>query len=303
MEDMKKFNILIVDDVPTNIDVLMKTLKKKEYSIFVAPSGKVALELIPKINPDLVLMDVMMPEINGYETCQKIKENPEFKNLPILFITAKADEADIVKGFEMGGVDYIKKPFQQEEVLARIASQIKIVKLIREKETLIRELDSLSRIDPLTRLANRRDIEEALLLEQSRYERYGKPFSILMGDLDNFKQVNDLFGHDAGDYVLKGIAEIIQNNVRKIDKVSRWGGEEILITLPDTPLEGALNTAEKIRSKIEDWTPEYKNHKFKITISFGVACQKDAQLESFLKEADRCLYRAKREGKNRIESN
>lgn len=239
-----------------------------------APNGTIALKIINEDKPDLVLLDIMMPDISGYDVCRKLKENDDTKDIPVIFITAMAQTEDLIEGFEVGGTDYVVKPFEEKEVLARIGSQLSLRKIAYEKEELIRKLDSLSRIDPLTKLSNRRDILEKLEYEQAKYERFGKDFSIILGDIDFFKKINDQFGHDAGDCVLKVIADILKSSIRKVDFLARWGGEEFLALLTETNLSGAARVAEKIKITIEKHKYEFDKNPAQVTMSFGVACCK-----------------------------
>ena len=235
-EDLSGMKVLIVDDTPQNIDILGHILKQGGLNISVAPNAELAQKIISKDKPDLILLDIMMPGMDGYELCEKLKKNPETEDIPIIFVTAMAETEDLVKGFQLGGVDYIIKPFKDLEVLARIKTHLSLKKLLNEKSALIQKLDSLSRIDPLTGISNRRDILEVLNNEQSRYERYGKTYSVIMGDIDYFKKINDQYGHDTGDYILKGVANVLKNEIRKVDFIARWGGEEFLMVLPETNL-------------------------------------------------------------------
>ena len=257
-----------------------------------------------KNKPDLILLDIMMPDMDGYEVCKRLKEDSKTREIPVIFISAMSEVKDIVKGFKLGGVDYIVKPFREEEVLARVRSQLSIKKLFLEKNELIEKLDSLSRIDPLTGISNRRDMMEKLENEQSRFERYGKSFSVIMCDIDHFKKVNDQYGHDFGDYVLKEVAMLLKEQIRELDKLSRWGGEEFFIVLPETNLVGAVNVAEKMRESIESYSFEFGGETLKVSMSFGVSCHANAgvKLDDLLKEADQFLYRAKNQGRNTVVS-
>ena len=246
----------------------------------------------------------MMPDISGYDVCRKLKENDDTKDIPVIFITAMAQTEDLIEGFEVGGADYVVKPFEEREVLARIGSQLSLRKIAYEKEELIRKLDSLSRIDPLTKLSNRRDILEKLEYEQAKYERFGKDFSIILGDIDFFKKINDQFGHDAGDCVLKVIADILKSSIRKIDHVARWGGEEFLAVLTETNFSGAARVAEKIRIAIENHKYDSDKNPGHVTMSFGVACHvgKDGKIDELIKTADKLLYKAKENGRNQVQT-
>ena len=169
--DKEKFSgmkVLMVDDTPSNLDILGHILKHVGLNVSVAPNGTIALKIINEDKPDLVLLDIMMPDISGYDVCRKLKKNDDTKDIPVIFITAMAQTEDLIEGFEVGGADYVVKPFEEREVLARIGSQLSLRKIAYEKEELIRKLDSLSRIDPLTKLSNRRDILEKLEYEQAK---------------------------------------------------------------------------------------------------------------------------------------
>jgi diguanylate cyclase (GGDEF)-like protein len=297
-------SVLIVDDTPQNIDVLRDILKQERINISAAPNAEIAEKVISIEKPDLILLDIMMPGMSGYELCEKLKASPETKNIPIIFVTAMAEMGNLVKGFEMGGVDYIVKPFKAMEVLARVKTHLSLRKLIKEKNELIQKLDSLSRIDPLTELSNRRDIIEILNLEQSKYERYGETYVIIMGDIDFFKKINDKYGHDTGDFILKGVANNLKNEIRKVDFLSRWGGEEFLAVLPQTNLVGGAKVSELMRKSIQEEDFKFNGKKISVTMSFGVSCHagKEMKLDKLLKIADKRLYAAKERGRNQVVS-
>ncbi len=303
-ENLSGMKILMVDDTPSNLDILGHILKQVGLNVSVAPNGTIALKIINGDKPDLVLLDIMMPDISGYDVCRKLKENDDTKDIPVIFITAMAQTEDLVEGFEVGGVDYVVKPFQEQEVLARIGSQLSLRKIAYEKEELIRKLDSLSRIDPLTKLSNRRDILEKMEYEQAKYERFGKDFSIILGDIDYFKKINDQLGHDVGDCVLKEVADILKSSIRKVDFAARWGGEEFLVVLTETNLSGAARVAEKIKNTIEKQKYEFDKNPAQVTMSFGVACHvgKEGKIDELIKTADKLLYKAKEEGRNQVKT-
>lgn len=303
-EKLSGMKILMVDDTPSNLDILGHILKQVGRNVSVAPNGTIALKIINKDKSDLVLLDIMMPDISGYDVCRKLKENDDTKDIPVIFITAMAQTEDLVEGFEVGGADYVVKPFEEREVLARIGPQLSLRKIAYEKEELIRKLDSLSRIDPLTKLSNRRDILEKMEYEQAKYERFGKGFSIIFGDIDYFKKINDQFGHDAGDCVLKEVADILKNSIRKVDFVARWGGEEFLAVLTETNFSGAARVAEKIRIAIENHKYDSDKNPGHVTMSFGVACHvgKEGKIDELIKTADKLLYKAKENGRNQVQT-
>jgi len=297
-------SVLIVDDTPQNIDVLSGILKREDLNIFAAPNAEIAEKVISKHKPDLILLDIMMPGISGYELCEKLKANPETQSIPVIFVTAMAETENLVKGFELGGVDYIVKPFKGMEVLVRIKTHLSLRRLIKEKNQLIQKLDSLSRIDPLTGLSNRRDVMEVLNNEQSRYERYRETFVIIMGDIDFFKKVNDQHGHDAGDFILKGVASTLKKEIRKVDFLSRWGGEEFLAVLPQTNLVGGTKVSELMCKAIQGEKFKFNGKDFSVTMSFGVSCHtgEEMKLDELLKIADERLYAAKEGGRNKVVS-
>lgn len=297
-------NILIVDDTPENIDILGHILKQGGLNISVAPNAEIAQKIIGKEKPDLILLDIMMPGMNGYELCEKLKADPKTEDIPIIFVTAMAESSDLIKGFQLGGADYIVKPFKVMEVLVRVRTHLSLKKLIKEKNALIEELDSLSRIDPLTGISNRRDIMEVLNNEQFRYERYGKTYAVIMGDIDFFKNINDQYGHDTGDYALKEVADILKKETRKVDFLARWGGEEFLAVLPETNLAGGAKVAESMRNSIHNREYEFNGKELSITMSFGVGCHtgEGMELDDLLKMADEHLYKAKERGRNQVVS-
>ena len=293
-EKLSGMKVLMIDDIPSNLDILGHILKQVGLNVSVALNGTIALKIINEDKPDLVLLDIMMPDISGYDVCRKLKKNDDTKDIPVIFITAMAQTEDLIEGFEVGGADYVVKPFEEREVLARIGSQLSLRKIAYEKEELIRKLDSLSRIDPLTKLSNRRDI----------FEKLEKDFSIILGDIDYFKKINDQFGHVAGDCVLKEVVDILKSSNRKVDFVARWGGEEFLALLTETNLSGAARVAEKIKITIEKHKYEFNKNPAQVTMSFGVACHagKNGKIEGLIKTADKLLYKAKENGRNQVQT-
>jgi diguanylate cyclase (GGDEF)-like protein len=288
--------ILIVDDVEANITILQRTLASVGYNISVAFSGQKALELVPKLKPDLILLDIMMPGIDGYEVCRRLKQSDESKYIPVIFITAKGDTESIVEGFDVGAVDFIMKPFKVKEVCARVHTHLTLSaalnKLIQDSET-----------DPLTGLFNRRTFLKRIEEEAMRFRRYQKPFSILFGDIDFFKKINDTYGHAAGDAVLINISNILNTEKREIDQVARWGGEEFLILLPETDVTGAVQHGNKIREMISAKPFIHEGQEINITMSFGVSIYNgDTSIEKTIDRADQRLYLAKESGRNKVVS-
>ena len=321
-------SILIVDDNSLNIQLVNSHLNRVGYHSTFSTSGKDALEKVKNTLFDLVILDVMMPEMDGFETCKRILKRPEYKEVPIIFLTAKADKESIAKGFELGAVDYIRKPFDGSELLARIGTHLELkgyrekleeinielnkeilkgVQMQEELQTTQNELEKMNRRlyekaskDALTGLFNRRKMTDLIEYEYDRSLRTQQSFSIIITDIDHFKQVNDNFGHDCGDNVLKEIAEILNSLVRNQDRVARWGGEEFLLLLPDTNIDGAVILAEKIRKKIAETSYSYGEHQLSITMTFGASSfAKNKTDKTVIKEADIALYEGKSRGRNR----
>lgn len=301
-------SVLIIDDNTKNLQILADILQSNNYKVAMVKDGYKGLEFLKKLNPDLVLLDIMMPGIDGFEVCTKIKAIDKTKDIPVIFISALTDSSDIVKGFECGGVDYITKPFKKEEVLARVKTHLE---LKRSKEKLqlayqqlqaaYEELKLAARTDPLTKLSNRRDIIEKMEYEKTRFERSNIAFTLILSDIDDFKQFNDKFGHDCGDFVLTSVADVIRSRVRKQDTTARWGGEEFLILLPETDLEGGKILAEAIHDKLSHHQFHYKGQDLRISMTFGVSIHvKGETIDDTIKKADQALFRGKKDGKNRI---
>jgi len=292
----ESMNVMIVDDTRPNVLVLQRALNNIGYNISVAFDGEMALDLIPIVKPDLILLDVMMPGMNGFDVCKLLKKDATVKDIPVIFITAMGMPKDILTGFEAGAVDYITKPFNLQEVCVRIKTHLTlsaaIKKLIQDSET-----------DSLTGLFNRRTLMKKIENEAMRFKRNQKSFSLLFADIDFFKKINDTYGHAAGDEVLINISNILNTEKREVDQVARWGGEEFLILLPETNLEGAVLHGNKIRELISAKPIIHEGQEIHITMSFGVSeYSEDANIEKTIDQADQRLYLAKNSGRNKVVS-
>ena len=293
-----KLMILLVDDAPTNIQMLNETLKDG-YHLFFATNGRDALRIASESLPDLILLDVIMPEMDGYEVCRKLKADPILRDVPIIFITAMSQQEDEAIGLELGAVDYIAKPFNPTIVRLRIRNQIE---LKRQRDLLAR----LSHLDGLTGIPNRRALDEVLEREWRRGSRSLRPLSLLMIDIDHFKADNDRCGHLAGDDCLRTVAQTLKLSLgRAADFVGRYGGEEFLAVLPETDADGAQVVAREIIEEMAKIAIPHPASPLaeKITISIGIAtavAKREQQPTCLLQEADSALYRAKQEGRNRI---
>jgi diguanylate cyclase (GGDEF)-like protein len=304
--DYKAAMILLVDDIPDNIRVLGKILKEEGYSFAIATNGKETFDMLEQKIPDLILLDIMLPDSDGFEICKKLKENERTKDIPVIFLTAMTELEDKIRGFNAGAVDYITKPFEEAEVIARVSNHVRLKKsqdIIRqyyddlEKEK--QRLEVMAVTDELTRIYNRGYILERLSEEIERARRDKHNFSVIMADIDHFKQVNDTYGHQVGDRVLIGIVNAMKSTLRKTDLIGRYGGEEFLMILPETDLERAFHAAERIRKAVHQL--RWHLQEMRVTVSAGVAAFKSEEKDfEFLKRADALLYQAKESGRNRV---
>lgn len=293
--------ILIVDDAQSNIRILAQALNG-DYAIQTATSGSAALSLLQEADkPDLILLDVMMPVMDGYEVCRLIKQDPATRHIPVIFVTAMDQTMDQQTGFDLGAVDYITKPFSLPLVIARIEVHTKL-KMKTEM------LEKLAFLDGLTGIPNRRGLEANLTKEWGRAKRTGSPLSVLMIDIDHFKTFNDHYGHGAGDECLRKVAQGLKSGLmRPGDFIGRYGGEEFTVILPDCDKAGASLVAEHLRERIATLNISHlrsaaANH---VTISIGFATQLAGTASSWshlMEEADKALYVAKSRGRNRISS-
>lgn len=295
----KKQRILVVDDSVENIDVLV-SLFKEEYQVAAARNGQKALQMAFNRPPDLIILDVMMPDIDGYEVCRQLKVNDSTKNIPIIFVTALTETMDEVKAFNIGAVDYITKPFQPIVVKTRVRNHLSL----KEKKDILEAMVSL---DGLTNIYNRRKFDDILDQEWRRARRNPNPLSLILMDIDHFKQFNDNYGHANGDECLKKLADELKNKVRRQgDFLGRYGGEEFVVFLPGTELKGALHVAENLRKDIANLNiaHEYSQTAPYVTLSIGVASitpQNETQTPtSLIKAADSMLYKSKEHGRNQV---
>jgi diguanylate cyclase (GGDEF)-like protein len=295
--EAKRNSLLIVDDENANLKVLAYILGQ-DYTIYTATNGKDAIMKTREYLPDLILLDILMPEMDGYQTLSEIKKIENIQKIPIIFITGLDSDEDEIKGLSLDAVDYITKPFSPTVVKLRVRNQIQII-------TQMRTIEKLSMIDQLTGIPNRRNFEERLRMEWKQAIREQTTISLLMMDLDKFKDINDVYGHLQGDVVLQTVAEIFSHSFRRPgDYAARWGGEEFIILLPNTSQEGAVETAEHIRSVVENTLIQRDDGpEMKITISIGINSiipLMDSSVESFISGADKGLYDAKLSGRNRV---
>ncbi len=291
--DENKNTILIVDDNPKNIQFLGSLLTEKGYTIGIARDGIKTLEFLEAKMPDLILLDIMMPGMDGYEVCQKIKKQNLLKNIPIIFLSAKSETEDIVKGFDLGGVDYVTKPFVSAELLAR-------VRLHLELKNLRSKIEHMANHDTLTGLPTLRLASDRLDLAISNAKRLKQKVALLFMDLDGFKQVNDTYGHEVGDVVLQTIAQRLREAIREVDTACRIGGDEFLVLI-----SGAVNryqVEEVCQRLIESVGKKVTLGDISSTVgvSIGIAIYPDHASNplDLRKKADKIMYKVKESGKN-----
>jgi diguanylate cyclase (GGDEF)-like protein len=294
---MRGAEVILVEDDPSIGRLVGLSLRREGHSVRHVPSIEAARQLLTSTDWDILLLDRRLPDGDGVDLCRDIRQkNP---HAYILILTGDATRESKLAGFDCGADDYVTKPFQMEELLARVRAGLRIVQLQKALLASNRQLEELSRTDALTGLRNRRSFDEELAMRFEYALRYGRPLTLVMIDIDHFKEVNDAFGHPVGDAVLQKVAEVLKRTTRRSDVVARFGGEEFAVLLPETPMREALQFAEKIRAAVaaEDLGPGMPP---RITISAGVAAISQSP-EDLVAAADAALYRAKRSGRNRVE--
>ena len=304
---MAKAKVLLVEDDPVQASATKEILQKVGYDVILAEDGITAIKAVKTEKPDIILLDVILPGMDGYEICRWLKIEETTKGIPVIMLTVKKELSDKISGLHIGADDYLPKPYNELELNARIYALLRTKALQdelrmknRQLEELLHKVNYMAITDALTGLYNRRRFHDVLNSEFERARRYTTSFSLVMLDIDHFKRVNDVFGHSAGDNVLKEVASILKNSIREIDTASRYGGEEFMVILPNTARENALVVAERIRLMIGQ-------HAFggidrHITVSIGISGMPDAKVESeekLIRCADFALYRAKQLGRNR----
>jgi diguanylate cyclase (GGDEF)-like protein len=325
-KSFKPGSILVVEDRPNNIELLTVILTLQGYKVEQANQGNLAIRSAMARPPDIILLDISQPEMESFAVCQQLKADPHTQDIPIIFISAANEAEPKIKAFEYGASDYITKPFQIEEVIARINNQLQISRLKielkaknahLERELLKRQLAAkkllslnqqlgkLAAIDGLTQIANRRIFDEFLTREWQRGQREQRYLSLILCDIDYFKLYNDNLGHHSGDFCLRRVAQAITKAVKRpADLVARYGGEEFAIILPQTSAQNALRVAETIRLKVKQLYlphPESTVSNY-ISISLGVTClipQPRYTKKQLLVTADKALYQAKKQGRDR----
>ena len=295
-----KRTVLAVDDNPVNLQLLEAIIKRiPDLEVVTENNEKRAVIRVLEEKPDLILLDVMMPEIDGFEICSQLKANEQTASIPIIFLTANNQTGAQLQGYDSGAIDYITKPFEPDVLVSKIRV---VLNMIGHVELLLKEANT----DKLTGLYNRRYLQEILgqLFRESNLK--DNELSLMMIDVDFFKSINDTYGHLTGDLVLKRVAKVIKDNLYAYDTLVRYGGEEFLIMLTDTDIKTAQEVADKLRQAIESLTWEFTTEPISITASFGISSSKTVDSddpEELLRMADRALYVAKNRGRNTVVCN
>ena len=308
---MAKEKILLIEDNPLQAKETRDVLEKAGYHVEVAETGAKGFKMAKTRKTDLILLDIILPDFTGTQICQWLRKDEATRSIPLIMLTAKSSIEDRVEGLQMGADDYLLKPWEPLELLARIKVCLRTKTLQDELqiknnqlEDLLKEVEKKAITDPLTGLFNRRYFNDALDMELSRSLRYSEPLTCMMLDIDFFKSINDNYGHQVGDTVLSDIGKILKESVRMIEVASRYGGEEFMLLFPKTPIKESLKPAKRILEGIETHNFEGVPKDRIITISIGVAGLPDPLIHSratLVKCADHALYQAKRGGRNRIE--
>jgi two-component system, cell cycle response regulator len=303
MDTPEKFTVLVVDDSPIYRKLVERALSDGPYSVLFAQNGRDAIDIFAKHNPSFVITDWEMPNVTGIELCEYIRRNFPTSYTYLIILTAMTDMDKVVSGLDAGADDYLTKPFHARELLARLGVGRRIVTLHRQIEAKNRLLEELVLTDPLTELPNRRAVDIWVTPQLEGAARHGFPLWVAMADVDRFKNVNDTYGHDAGDTVLKKFAQILKANTRRSNLCARMGGEEFILVLTHVEKKGAEIAIERVRKQLESEVFTFESRSLRVTASFGVASFQGTapNFNLLAKSADLALYSAKRNGRNRVE--
>jgi len=305
-----KANLLLIDDSEAQSSQIIEALQRLGYAVQRASTGAEGLRLAREKPPDLVLLDVVMPDIDGFAVCRWLKVNADTRDIPVIMLTVRTAVADRIAGLTIGADDYLAKPFDDQELEARIFAALRVKAVHSELrtrnqqlETMLHSVEALAVTDSLTGLYNRRRFSDVLKREFAVTRRYRNTLSCLLIDLDHFKQINDRFGHDAGDQVLKEVARRIAGSLREVDLAARYGGEEFAVLLPHTSKKDARTVAERLLNNLRKQEFTFGSELVKITASIGCAGNTDVpsgHAEDLVKAADLALYDAKNGGRNAV---
>lgn len=292
----EKKRVLIIDDSVVIQRLVQARLRADGFEVATGNDGSEAIELAKNFQPDVILLDIDMPVMNGFDACRALKDNSTTSSVPVIFLSSQTRTEDKVRGLDIGAIDYVTKPFDPVELRARVRSAYRT-------KYLLELLEQKAQIDGLTGLYNRAFFDARIKEEMERARRYRHSLALVIFDVDRFKRLNDTYGHSFGDVVLAEVAETARLIARQTDVVARYGGEEFVITLPEQTLEGAAQLAERVREGIEELQLRHNGEKISVTASFGVASTIEVGYESIpelVNTADRMLYAAKESGRNRV---
>ncbi len=305
-----RFPILVVEDDLVTRRLLVKILLKAGHQVTEAENGRVALQRLEENYFPIIVSDWVMPEVDGLSLCRTVRASFHESYVYIIMLTAKNTKTDIIRGLGAGADDYLTKPFNDAELIARINTGGRIINLERSLKNAYAEIKSLSVRDPLTGCYNRGYLIEKLPHEIKRADRYHRPLSVILCDIDHFKRINDTFGHQAGDLVLAHFVTLIQTHIRRdIDWIARYGGEEFVVVFPETGLQDTFKKADKLREMVCRNALVYHHQTINYSVSLGVSaleCLTGAAKRSadhLINLADVCLYKAKKQGRNRVVKN
>jgi len=286
--------ILIIDDSPDSLRIAKARLESECDAIVCADGGKAGIELAHREKPDLILLDLDMPDLSGFDVCRALKADSETCMIPVIFLSGMGGAEDKVKGLDLGAIDYVTKPFDAFELCARVRAALR-TKHLQDL------LFAHANIDPLTGLPNRRVLQERMKVEWDRVQRHGGRFSFIMADIDRFKYINDTFGHHVGDRILQEVAQVFARQCRSTDLPARFGGDEFAVSVPCEWAENAANLAERCRKGVESLRLAVNDEAFATTLSLGVADTSVASSpEDLIQQADKALYQAKAAGRNAV---
>jgi two-component system chemotaxis response regulator CheY len=298
-----KLQVLVVDDSPFSRKLLEHALSEDPYSLLFAENGNDALQLFKQHQPAIVITDWMLPDSSGPELCQRIRSESSDSYTYIILLTSMTDKEDIVKGLSSGADDYLTKPFDRGELLARIGVGRRTIGLHRELDAKNKLLEEMAHTDPLTRLPNRRAIEGWAARQLRGAARHGFALWVVQADLDSFKSINDNHGHDAGDRVLQKFAEVLRESTRASDISGRMGGDEFLLVMTHLDEKGIRLTVDRLREQFASLKFSFGGKAVSVTASFGIAGFQGKEPPDFSKlvrQADKALYGGKRAGRNQI---
>jgi two-component system cell cycle response regulator len=300
------YEVLVVDDSPVYRKLVEHVLSSRDYSLLFARDGTEAMRLFEEHSPSIVVTDWILPDFCGFELCQRIRADNSRPYTYIIVMTSNTEKGNVVKGLEAGADDYLTKPFDPGEMQARIGVGRRIIDLNRQLAAKSEKLEQAARTDSLTGLPNRRSIEEWAGKQLRGASRHGFPLWVVLGDVDNFKPINDTFGHDAGDIVLKTFGDVLKKTTRASDICGRLGGDEFVLVVTHVESDQIEDTVDRFREQFAALSFPLQGQSVQVTASFGVAGTMSKELQEFsvlLRKADQMLYEAKRAGRNLVRVN